>query len=79
MTHRVLERLRIDRSRLKKTEKNEKTTGLGESEAEHLSPAVTFNKMFSLLSRVYTSLAPPQAEKQGKPLRFGILGAASIA
>ncbi len=35
--------------------------------------------MYALLKRVYTAFAPPEAEKHGKPVRFGILGAATIA
>lgn len=35
--------------------------------------------MYALLKRVYTAFAPPEAEKHGKPLRFGILSAATIA
>ncbi|KAB8336836.1 hypothetical protein FH972_021144 [Carpinus fangiana] len=35
--------------------------------------------MLSLLKRVFTSFGPPVAEKQGDPIRFGVLGAADIA
>ena len=38
-----------------------------------------YNKMASLLFRVFTAFSPPTVEKKSDAIRFGILGAARTA
>jgi len=42
-------------------------------------PFNSHDKMAALVNRIWSAFSPPQAQKQGGALKFGVLGAANIA